>query len=92
MDFRRGLVAVSLAVAVGSTVAAMNWYGIWHSFALLDTEGTSGVSVVTVEGQAMFQQWTLVTVVALMVCVTAIAVPMLRTARPHSQPSVTAST
>ena len=65
---------VGLVVAVGATIAAMNWYGIWSSFAVLDAgSGEGGTSLLTVEAQASFQRWVLVALVSLVVAVAAMA-------------------
>jgi hypothetical protein len=70
----RWAVVVGLLVAVGASIAAMNWYSTWTSFARLDAgSGRGGVSLATVESQANFQRWVLVTLVALVVAVAAMA-------------------
>ena len=64
----------SLLVAVGASIAAMNWYGTWTSFARLDAgTGRGGVSLLTVESQANFERWVLVALVSLVVAVAAMA-------------------
>ena len=70
----RWTVVVGLVVAVGATIAAMNWYGIWSSLAELDAESGEGrTSLLTVESQASFQRWILVALVSLVVTVAAMA-------------------
>ena len=65
---------VGLLVAVGASIAAMNWYSIWTSFANLDAgSGRGGISHSTVESQANFQRWVLVALISLVVPVDAIA-------------------
>ena|SRR6187200_67402 len=70
----RWTVVVGLVVAVGATIAAMNWYGIWSSFAELEAgSGEGGTSLLTVESQASFQRWVLVALASLVVAVAAMA-------------------
>ena len=52
----------------------MNWYNIWTSFAQLDVHsGRGATSPVTLESQANFQRWVLVTLIALVVSTAAMA-------------------
>jgi len=70
----RWAVVVGLLVAVGASIAAMNWYGTWTSFAQLDAgSGRGGISLSTVEAQANFQRWVLVALISLVVAVAAMA-------------------
>ena len=70
----RWAVVVGLLVAVGASIAAMNWYSIWSSFANLDAgSGRGGISHSTVESQANFQRWVLVALISLVVAVAAMA-------------------
>lgn len=63
-----------LLVAVGASIAAVNWYGTWTSFARLDAEtGRGGVSLLTVDSQANFERWVLVACVSLVIAVAAMA-------------------
>ena len=65
---------VGLLVAVGASIAAMNWYSTWTSFAHLDAgSGRGGISLSTVESQASFQRWVLVALISLVVAVAAMA-------------------
>ena len=65
---------VGLLVAVGASIAAMNWYSTWTSFAHLDAvSGRGGISLSTVESQADFQRWVLVALISLVVAVAAMA-------------------
>lgn len=73
-QWSRWAVVVGLLVAVGSCIAAVNWYSTWTSFARVDAEsGRGAVSLVTVNSQANFQQWVLVTLIALVVATAAMA-------------------
>ena len=70
----RWAVVVGLLVAAGASIAAMNWYGTWTSFAQLDAgSGRGGISLSTVEAQANFQRWVLVALISLVVAVAAMA-------------------
>ena len=74
LRWSRWAVVVGLLVAVGASIAAMNWYSTWTSFARLDAaSGRGGVSLLAVESQANFQRWVLVALVSLVVAVAAIA-------------------
>ena len=65
--------ALALCVAAGSSLAAVNWYLTWASFARLDVESGQGtVSAATVEAIATSQRWILTAVIALVVCVAAL--------------------
>jgi hypothetical protein len=65
---------VGLLVAAGASIAAMNWYRTWTSFAHLDAgPGRGGTSFVTVDSQASFQRWVLVALVSLVITVAAMA-------------------
>ena len=65
---------VAVLVAVGASIAAVNWYGTWTSFAALDVEsGRGGVSRLTVDSQATFQRWVLVALISLVVAVALMA-------------------
>jgi len=63
-DIRRPLrwaTRVSLVVSLGSVVAAMNWHGTWHFFALEGAkQSPPTTSLAAVEAQATFQQWVIV--------------------------------
>lgn len=72
-SWSRWVVALSLVVAAGASIAAMNWYGTWDSFARLDAGSGGGVSLSTVESQANFQRWVLVALVSLVVAVATMA-------------------
>lgn len=64
---------LGLCVAAGSSLAAVNWYLTWASFARLDVESGQGtVSAATVEAMATSQRWILTAVIALVVCVAAL--------------------
>lgn len=64
---------LGLCVAAGSSLAAVNWYLTWASFARLDVESGQGtVSAATVEAMATSQRWILTAVIALVVCVAAV--------------------
>jgi hypothetical protein len=70
----RLVVVVGLLVAVGACAAAVNWYGIWTSFAHLDVESRGGsTSLSTVDSQAKFQRWVLVALVSLVVATVVMA-------------------
>ena len=63
-----------MLVAVGASIAAVNWYSIWMSFAQLDARsGVGGVSLATVDSQGSFQRWVLVALISLVVAVAALA-------------------
>ena len=69
---------IGLLVAVGASIAAMNWYGTWSSFAHLDAgSGRGGLSLVTVDSQANYQRWVLVALISLVVAVAALATERL---------------
>ena len=82
----RRAVVVGLIVAVGASIAAMNWYSTWTSFSHLDAgSGRGGISLLTVESQANFQRWVLVSLISLVVAVAAMASEWLpRTNRGNS--------
>lgn len=86
---------VGLLVAVGATIAAMNWYGTWTSFAHLDAgTGEGGTSLMTVESQASFQRWVLVALISMVVAVVALATQYLPRANaanvvPRERPQAT---
>ena len=64
---------LGLCVAAGSSLAAVNWYLTWASFARRDVESGQGtVSAATVEAIATSQRWILTAVIALVVCVAAL--------------------
>lgn len=70
----RWIAVLALLVAAGSSVAALNWYGTWASFARLDVQSGQGVvSAATVEALANLQQWVLTAVISVVVCAAAIA-------------------
>lgn len=64
---------LGLTVAVGSSIAAVNWYRTWASFAKLDVESGRGMSASTFEAMTPLQQWLLTAVIALIVCAAAMA-------------------
>jgi hypothetical protein len=67
-------VVFALVAAVGASIAAMNWFSIWTSFAHIDVgSGQGGTSFATVESQANFQRWALVALISLVVAVAAMA-------------------
>lgn len=51
----------------------MNWYTIWMSFAQLDINSGRATTLATLESQATFQQWALVTLISLVVSAAAMA-------------------
>ena len=69
----RWAVTVGLFIAAAACIAAMNWYNIWMSFAQLDIDSSRATSPVTLESQATFQQWVLVTLISLVVSTAAMA-------------------
>jgi hypothetical protein len=70
----RWAVVVGLLVAVGASIAAVNWYSTWTSFAHLDAgTGRGVVSLSTVESQVNFQRWVLMALISLVVVVAAMA-------------------
>ena len=79
LRWSRWAVVVGLLVAVGASIAAINWYSTWTSFARLDAgSGGGGLSLLTVESQANFERWVLVALVSLVVAVAAMASEWLR--------------
>ena len=75
---------VSLLVAAGSIVAAMNWHGTWRSFALVSAEPTS---LSAVEAQATFQQWVIVALIGLAVAAASCLFPVPRAENTDSEHS-----
>lgn len=64
----RWIAGLALLIAAGSSVAALNWYGTWASFARLDVQsGQGAVSAATVEASATLQQWILTVAICLVV-------------------------
>ncbi|MCA1783502.1 MAG: hypothetical protein ABR500_06690 [Dermatophilaceae bacterium] len=62
------IAVLALLIAAGSSVAALNWYGTWASFARLDVQSGQGVvSGATVEAVVNYQQWMLSAVICLVV-------------------------
>lgn len=75
----RWLAVIALLAGAGAIVAAVNWHGIWSSFALIDVQsGTGATGLSTVEAQASFQRWVLVALVSLGVSAGALAIGVLR--------------
>jgi cytochrome c oxidase subunit IV len=72
---------ISLVVAVGSIVAAMNWHGIWRSTALVGAQQSPPTtSLHAVEAQATFQQWVIVALIGLAITVASCVFPVDRAA------------
>lgn len=85
----RWAAGIGLVVAAGASLAAVNWYRTWASFARMDVEsGQGAVSAATVEAMATLQQWTLTAVIALVVCFAAMVSARLSPTRTSAIPII----